>query len=101
MEDLFNYSEAVGQGAEFIGQSGQDIIKAMEAGLLTGMQYDGVLNTGGGLKVESLDAVLKVLENRLNQLVFLLEMPTQKIDNTVHQFNQLDKIRYGSRYLQQ
>lgn len=93
MEDLFNYSEAVGQGAEFIGQSGQDIIKAMEAGLLTGMQYDGVLNTGGGLKVESLDAVLKVLENRLNQLVFLLEMPTQKIDNTVHQFNQLDK--YG------
>ena len=65
----------------------------MEAGLLTGMQYDGVLNTGGGLKVESLDAVLKVLENRLNQLVFLLEMPTQKIDNTVHQFNQLDK--YG------
>lgn len=70
-----------------------EILKAMEAGLETGMQYNNQLNNGGGLKVESLDAVLKVLTNRKDQLVYLNEMPTQKIDNTVHQYNQLYK--YG------
>ena len=35
-----------------------EILKAMEAGLKTGMQYNNEVNTGGGLKVESLDAVL-------------------------------------------
>lgn len=70
-----------------------EILKAMEAGLETGMQYNNQLNNGGGLKVESLDAVLKILTNRLDQLVFLREMPKQKIDNTVHQYNQL--FKYG------
>lgn len=70
-----------------------EILKAMEAGLKTGMQYDNQINNGGGLKVESLDSVLKVLGNRLNQLVVLNEMPKHKIDNTVHQYNQLYK--YG------
>ncbi len=70
-----------------------DILKAMEAGLQTGMQYNDVLNSGGGLKVESLDAVLKVLTNRLNQLVYYLEFPKYKIENTVHQYNQL--FKYG------
>lgn len=70
-----------------------EILKAMEAGLKTGMQYDNQISNGGGLKVESLDSVLKVLGNRLNQLVVLNEMPKHKIDNTVHQYNQLYK--YG------
>lgn len=70
-----------------------EILKAMEAGLKTGMQYDNEINNGGGLKVESLDSVLKVLTNRLNQLVYLNEMPKHKIDNTVHQYNQL--FKYG------
>lgn len=70
-----------------------EILKAMEAGLETGMQYNNQINNGGGLKVESLDSVLKILTNRLNQLVYLNEMPKQKIDNTVHQYNQLYK--YG------
>lgn len=70
-----------------------EILKAMEAGLQTGMQYNNQINSGGGLKVESLDSVLKILTNRMNQLVFLNEMPKQKIDNTVHQYNQL--FKYG------
>ena len=70
-----------------------EILKAMEAGLKTGMQYDNQISNCGGLKVESLDSVLKVLGNRLNQLVVLNEMPKHKIDNTVHQYNQLYK--YG------
>ena len=47
-----------------------DILKAMEAGLMTGMQYANTLNNGGGLKVESLDGVIKVLEYTEKQLVF-------------------------------
>lgn len=91
--ELYDYS-AGGDSNRFLESiQAQDILKAMEAGLETGMQYNDQINNGGGLKVESLDPVLKVLENRLNQLVFLMEMPKQKITNTVHEYNQLYK--YG------
>lgn len=90
--DLYNYG-----GQDMMGMlesmDAQDVLKAMEAGLETGMQYNNQINNGGGLKVESLDSYIKVLQNRLDQLVFLNEIPKQKIDNTVHQYNQLYK--YG------
>lgn len=89
--DLFNYQGNEGNALE--SMSSEEILKAMEAGLLTGMQYDNQLNNGGSLKPESLDSVLKNLENRLDQLVFWNEIPRQRIDNTVHQYNQLYK--YG------
>lgn len=92
--DLYNYADRGGQAVEMLESlAAEDVLKAMQAGLETGMQYDGQIHNGGGLKVESLDAVLKVLENRFDQLVFLREMPKQKITNTVHQYNQLYK--YG------
>lgn len=87
--DLYNYT---GNDVD-LNVSAEEILKAMEAGLQTGMQYDNQINNGGGLKVESLDSVLKILTNRLNQLVYFQEMPKHKIDNTVHQYNQLYK--YG------
>lgn len=90
--DLFNYT-GTENANPFESMSSEDILKAMEAGLMTGMQYDNQLNNGGGLKPESLDYVLKNLENRLNQLVFWNELKRQKIENTVHQYNQLYK--YG------
>ena len=90
--DLYDYSGASAMDM-LSGISAQDIVKAMEAGLQTGMQYDNQINNGGGLKVESLDSVLKILGNRLNQLVYLNEMPKHKVDNTVYQYNQLYK--YG------
>ena len=89
--DLFNYQGNEGNALE--SMSSEEILKAMEAGLLTGMQYDNQLNNGGSLKPESLDSVLKNLENRLDQLVFWNEIPRQRIDNTVYQYNQLYK--YG------
>lgn len=92
MEDLYNYSGSF-DGFQVGNENSAEILKAMEAGLKTGMQYNNEVNTGGGLKVESLDAVLKVLTNRLDQLVYLNEMPKDKIDNTVHEYNQLSK--YG------
>lgn len=90
--DLFNYT-GTENANPFESMSSEDILKAMEAGLMTGMQYDNQLNNGGGLKPESLDYVLKNLENRLDQLVFWNELKRQKIENTVHQYNQLYK--YG------
>lgn len=71
-----------------------DILKAMEAGLMTGMQYANTLNNGGGLKVESLDGVIKVLEYTEKQLVFWKNIGKKKIYNTVHQYNQL--VKYGN-----
>lgn len=71
-----------------------DILKAMEAGLLTGMQYANTLNNGGGLKVESLDGIIKVLEYTEKQLVFWRNIGKKKIFSTVHQFNQL--VKYGN-----
>ena len=90
--DLFNYNGTEATNS-LESMSSDEILKAMEAGLLTGMQYNDQLNNGGGLKPESLDSVLKNLENRLDQLVFWNELNRQKIDNTVHQYNQLYK--YG------
>ena len=90
--DLYNYQ---GQNNDnpLESMTADEILKAMEAGLMTGMQYDNQLNNGGGLKPESLDYVLKNLENRLDQLVFWNELPRQRIESTVHQYNQLYK--YG------
>lgn len=91
--DLYNYNQS-GNGVDLMdGISTQEVLKAMEAGSMTGMQYNNMINNGGGLKVESLDSVLKILTNRLNQLVYYMEMPKHKIDNNVHQYNQLYK--YG------
>lgn len=91
--DLYNYNQS-GNGVDLLdGISAQEVLKAMEAGSMTGMQYNNMINNGGGLKVESLDSVLKILTNRLNQLVYYMEMPKHRIDNNVHQYNQLYK--YG------
>lgn len=90
--ELYDYTG--GQVSQMLeSMDATEILKAMEAGLQTGMQYNNQLNNGGGLKVESLDATIKILSNRLNQLVYFNEMPKQKIDNTVHQYNQL--FKYG------
>lgn len=88
--DLYNYNDLAAFGG---AGNVADVLKAMEAGLQTGMQYNDQINNGGGLKVESLDTYIKVLANRLNQLVVYNEMPKQRIENTVHQYNQLYK--YG------
>lgn len=88
--ELYNYNDLAAFGGS---NNVADVLKAMEAGLQTGMQYNDQINNGGGLKIESLDAYIKVLANRLNQLVFYNEMPKQRIENTVHQYNQLYK--YG------
>lgn len=90
MQDLYNYS---GMDAGAFNANAQDIMKAMEAGLQTGRDYNNTVHTGGGLKVESLDAVVKVLESKMTDNVLFNGIGKQRIYNTVHEYNQLYK--YG------
>lgn len=91
MTDLYNYSGAL--DSNVMNDNAQEILKAVEAGLGTGRDYNNTINNGPGLKVESLDAVVKVLENKLTDLVLWNGINKQKITNTVHEYNQLYK--YG------
>jgi hypothetical protein len=54
--DLYQYTNNGTDIDLFDGLSSNDILKAMEAGSMTGMQYNDMINNGGGLKVESLDS---------------------------------------------
>ena len=90
MQDLYNYQALDAAG---MGLNAEQIMKAMEAGLQTGRDYNNTDHTGGGLKTESLDAVVKVLESKMTDNVLFNGIGKQRIYNTVHEFNQLKK--YG------
>lgn len=94
MLNLDNFD--LGNGTEMSSGYGnaEDLLKAMEAGLGTGRDYTDATHNGPGLKVESLDPVVKVLTNKLEHLKVWSMIPKQKIFNTVHEYNQLNK--YGS-----
>jgi len=73
--------------------AGQDILKAIIAGNQTGTQLLDQLSSGPSLKPESLDPLVKVLQNRLSDLVTWNMIPKHTIYETVHQYNQL--VSYG------
>lgn len=89
----YNYSGITGEEQDFLRNNAQDIIKAMEAGLETGRDYTDDLHNGPGLKVESLDAMIKNLQFDEKHMVFFRMMPKKNVYNTVHEYNQL--IKYG------
>lgn len=93
MSNIYNYSGISGEEQNFLRDNAQDIIKAMEAGLETGRDYTDQLNNGPGLKVESLDAMIKNLSFSEKQMVFFRMLPRQRVYNTVHEYNQL--VKYG------
>jgi len=90
MTDLYNFQGDM--NGEDLARA-EELMKAMEAGSGTGRDYDNTLHNGPGLKTESLDAVTKVLAQRMEHLVFHQTMPKQRIYNTVHEYNQL--FKYG------
>lgn len=90
MIDLNNLQNGIQTGDDI---SALELIKSMEAGLETGRDYAGETHNGQGLKVESLDPVVKVLANKMEQLRTWNIIPKQQIYNTVHEYNQLTK--YG------
>jgi hypothetical protein len=93
MFDLNTYQ--ANDGELFAGSSAEEVLKAMQAGLGTGRDYNNQTHVGEGLKVESLDPVVKVLTNKMEHLNLWKMIPKQKIYNTVHEYNQL--IKYGNK----
>lgn len=75
------------------GMSDEDIIKAIVAGNQTGRDLNDQLSSGPSLKPESLDPVVKVLENKESHIALWKMIPKKSVYNTVHEYNQL--VSYG------
>ena len=92
MQNIFN-----SQSEDFTGVLGNvsdDLVKAVVAGSQTGRDFDGVVNSGGSLKVESLDGMVRLLTNTEKHIVFWKMLNKQTIFNTVHEYNQ--QLDYGN-----
>jgi len=87
--DIFNQ---LGKNAE--NYSDEDIIKAIIAGSQTGRDLTDTLSSGPSLKPESLDPVVKVLENKESHIQLWKLLPKQSVYNTVHEYNLLTS--YGA-----
>src|SRR5690606_35889932 len=91
MIGLENYSEGFA-GDETMGQN--ELIKAMQAGQITGRDTTGLSLTQEPLKVESLETALKVLEFRTQDIKLFNALPKKTAYNTVEEYLQL--ASYGT-----
>jgi len=88
---MFDILSQMGNNAENF--SDEDIIKAIIAGGQTGRDLTDTLSSGPSLKPESLDPVVKVLENKESHIKVWKMIPKKTVYNTVHEYNQL--VSYG------
>lgn len=77
------------------GDAGNELLKAMQAGQITGRDTTGLSLTQEPLKAESLDKTLKVLEYRMKDIKLWNLIPKQTSYNTVEEYIQL--ASYGKR----
>lgn len=91
MIGLGNYADGFA-GDELIGQN--ELMKAMQAGQITGRDTTGLSLTQEPLKVESLETALKVLEFRTQDIKLLNALPKLTAYNTVEEYIQL--ASYGA-----
>jgi hypothetical protein len=76
------------------GEGAAELLKAMQAGQITGRDTTNLSLTQEPLKAESLEKTLKLLEFRQKDIKLLNKMPKMTAYNTVEEFLQLDS--YGS-----
>jgi len=82
-------------GHGFGSSSARDVIELNKA-LTAGIASDPASQSGGGaLRVEALDATLKIVSFMQRNIVFYNDMPKSKAYNTVEEYNLLSK--YGGR----
>lgn len=91
MVSLNDYQDGFLGGAE---QGANDLLKAMEAGQITGRDTTGLPLTQEPLKVESLEKTLKLLEFRTSDIKLFNALPKMTAYNTVEEFLQL--ASYGA-----
>ena len=83
--------------AGFLGDEAagaQELVKAMQAGQITGRDTTGLSLTQEPLKVESLETALKVLEFRTQDIKLFNALPKKTAYNTVEEYLQL--ASYGA-----
>lgn len=73
----------------------EELIKAMQAGSITGRDTANQSLTQEPLKLESLDKTLKLLDARMSDLKLIQAMPKKIAYNTVEEFVQLES--YGNQ----
>ena len=93
MIELSNYMDQ-GFGGFADEQQGQDLLKAMQAGQITGRDTTNQLLTQEPLKAESLEKTLKLLEFRMKDIQLWNAFPKLAAYNTVEEFLQLES--YGT-----
>lgn len=90
---LHGYDKAFHGNAS--GKDVQDLVKALEAGQLTGSQaWDNQNASGTPLKVESLDKTLKLITFKESDIKLWKEIPKAPAYSTAEEYNQL--VSYGS-----
>lgn len=74
------------------GETSAETLSALNKALTAGYGTDPTTTTGGGpLRVESLDATLKIVSFMMKNIVFYNEIPKSKAYNTVEEYNLLSK----------
>jgi hypothetical protein len=87
LQDYANFGQGFGSASQ---QEVQDLMKAMMAEEITGRDTTNLTTASGApLKVESLEATLKILTNTERDIVFWKMLPKLPAYNTVEEYNQL------------
>lgn len=94
MIELSAYQEQDFSGLFGSQAEGNDLLKAMQAGAITGRDTTNQLLTQEPLKVESLEKTLKLLEFRMKDVKLWNAIPKLTAYNTVEEFIQLES--YGT-----
>lgn len=94
MIDLAAYQEQDFSGLFSSQSEGNDLLKAMQAGAITGRDTTNQLLTQEPLKIESLEKTLKLLEFRMKDVKLWNAIPKMVAYNTVEEYVQLES--YGT-----
>lgn len=94
LSDYADMANGASASGNFSQQDVQMLLKAMEAGSLTGRDVaDSTSASGAPLKVESLENTLKILTNTKKHTPLFFRIGKKPATNTVEEFNQL--VSYG------
>ena len=88
--------ESLGRDFNGFGESSQEIVADLNKALSAGYATDPASQSAGGaLRVESLDATLKIVSFMMKHIRLYNDVPKSKAYNTVEEYNLLSK--YGGR----
>ena len=94
LSDYADMARGAGAGGHYSQQDVEMLLKAMEAGAVTGRDVtDSTTASGAPLKVESLENTLKILTNTKKHTPLFFRIGKKPATNTVEEFNQL--VSYG------